>query len=171
MGAFHLQTGDMLAESPPGAWLVHQCNCTTRSAAGLAKQIFGAYPAANTYRDTNWIRVPGTIHMTRGTPQNVINLYGQRKPGRTDSSETTEQRIQWFCAGLDAILRAIDERTIPSDATFCFPRIGCGMAGGEWDAYEPLLRAFATQVPPAATVIVWHFRSDEAGPGRFCAVK
>lgn len=90
MAAFVSRNGNMLTESPQGAWLVHQCNCMTRSAAGLAKEIFAAYPAANTYRQQ--LRVPGTIYIAHGTPHNVINLYGQQKPGRADATETHDDR-------------------------------------------------------------------------------
>ena len=36
----------------------HQCNCVTKDAKGLAKQIFDAFPWANDYCTD---RIPGTI--------------------------------------------------------------------------------------------------------------
>lgn len=46
------RTGDLCvaAQHPKISYIAHQCNCTTRVAQGLAKQIFDTFPSANVYK-------------------------------------------------------------------------------------------------------------------------
>ena len=51
--------GDLLLGQD--TYIVHQANCVTSTAAGIARQIFNSYPYANTYKHRTKANEPGTI--------------------------------------------------------------------------------------------------------------
>jgi len=127
-------------------YVVHQCNCLTTYASGLAHQIFEMYPDADTYRP-GARRTPGTISVHG----RIVNLYGQRYPGRPSRLETPEIRLGWFRSGLDALAAHIGGER---DAVCAFPHgIGCGLAGGDWGAYKSVLCAWAEANPRIRVLI------------------
>ena len=122
-------------------YIVHQCNCTTTSSAGLANQIFAQYPEANTYRDVKYKRQVGTISCHPVDNKVVINIYAQRYPGSAKAPhDTAEQRLRWFETCLLEIskIHPIREIAVPY-------KIGCGLAAGNWDRYLNSLQQFATR--------------------------
>jgi len=134
-------------------YIVHQCNCRTRSSRGLATAVFARWPAANTYAD-RFVRVPGSVDIRCGR---IVNLYGQDRPGGPSRDETAEQRLTWFRDALAELAQRINGRA----ASCGFPYgIGCGLAGGDWRAYEQELRAWQCRHPNIAVRI---YRYSEAG--------
>ena len=140
---------------------MHQCNCRTTRAWGLAYSLFGSFPHADTYTvpsDPKLApmppkRVPGTftLHGGPGTGlRGVINLYGQDAPGKASvAAETKAQRLTWFT---NALLQLAD---VPNLRSVAFPHgIGCGLAGGSWAQYEAALVEFAVLVPETEVYIV-----------------
>lgn len=118
--------GDLLTiDYGDGEYMVHQTNCESKRAAGIASDIFKMYPDANTYK-ASAVRVPGTISVHHP----VINLYGQQKPGKARSAAKRKERLEWFRSGLDAIAEIDDIETL-----YIPYNIGSGMAGGVWPAY------------------------------------
>jgi O-acetyl-ADP-ribose deacetylase (regulator of RNase III) len=154
----HHVRGDLLAHDAD--YLVHQCNCRTTRAWGLAYSLFGSFPHADTYTvpsDPKLApmppkRVPGTltVHGGPGTGlRGVINLYGQDAPGKASAAETKAQRLTWF---QNALLQLAD---VPDLKSVAFPHgIGCGLAGGSWRQYEAALVEFAALVPETEVYIV-----------------
>jgi O-acetyl-ADP-ribose deacetylase (regulator of RNase III) len=130
-------------------YIVHQTNCLTHKGLGLSKAIFTAFPHADVYSDGT-IRRPGTI-LVRGdgkTQRFVINLFGQRRPGRATASEPASVREQWFRDGLN------DINKLEGLTSIAFPYgVGCGLAGGSWNHYEKILNEFADKVE--AKVVVY----------------
>lgn len=141
-------------------YLVHQCNCRTTRAWGLAYSLFNKFPHANTYMVPSHLkdssvhlkRVPGTytIHGGHKTGlRGIINIYGQEAPGKASTTETNEQRLIWF---KNALLQLAEEPNLKSIA---FPYgIGCGLAGGTWTQYENALLDFAALVQDTQVYIV-----------------
>lgn len=155
----HHVRGDLLAHDAD--YIVHQCNCRTTRAWGLAYSLFGSFPHADTYTvpsDPKLApmppkRVPGTftLHGGPGTGlRGVINLYGQDAPGKASAAaETKAQRLTWF---QNALLQLAD---VPNLKSVAFPHgIGCGLAGGTWAQYEAALVEFAAHVPTTEVYIV-----------------
>jgi O-acetyl-ADP-ribose deacetylase (regulator of RNase III) len=146
--------------SYPCNYVVHQCNCRTKGAKGLAESIFSKWPQANTYRN-NVQRIVGTIDIfdvsdnnsindnpnnsINNNPKNkkyVVNLYGQKKPSKADEVETWQKRLLWFESGLKQLASVVQPNTVVA-----FPYlIGCGLAGGNWLHYELKIREFSEQV-------------------------
>ena len=100
---------------------------------------------------------PGTVsvhHDNMALKPSVINLYAQMGGGTAQPKgqwgETAEKRIQWFRDSL-AALTARRLRL----ASIAFPwRIGCGLAGGCWDAYRAAIVEFAHANPAVRVAIV-----------------
>lgn len=133
--------GDLLDIKPgPGEYIVHQTNCQSKRAAGLATKLFQKYRDANTYKKSSkYTRTPGTISV-HGP---IINLYGQDAQGMTTSSIIQKRRREWFQNGLDAISKTIGDATV-----IYFPYgIGCGMAGGTWSKYLLMISNWAKNQP------------------------
>ena len=148
----HHVHGDLLAHDAD--YIVHQCNCRTTRAMGLACSLFCSFPHADTYNPKLAPmppkRVPGTLtlHGGPGTGlRGVINLYGQDAPGKT--AETKAQRLTWFQNALQQLA------DVPNLNSVAFPHgIGCGLAGGSWTQYEAALGAFAVLTPKTEVYIV-----------------
>ncbi|CAD7964202.1 unnamed protein product [Amoebophrya sp. A25] len=93
-------------------FIVHQTNCVTTSAAGLAKFLFTRYPYADMYTrgyHGHGQRIPGKsvlCHPPSGRSGNkpepiVVNLFGQKKVGaKPPKGDTREEREAWFKEGL-----------------------------------------------------------------------
>lgn len=149
-------TGDITEANEK--YIVHQCNCVTKRAKGLAQSIFDKYPYSNTYK----LRVgpqldrPGTIQIRgNGTSQRyVINLMGQVKGGKPkDPNDTAQKRLQYFRAGLQQIAK------IPDLTSIAFPyNIGCGLAGGNWESYQAELEEFA--IHANVPVVIYKFNQE-----------
>ena len=128
-----IKHGDLLLSKED--FIVHQCNTTSKGASGLAYTIFMECPESNTY-DGEYaeLRKVGTVSSTFS----VINLYGQRHPGRANNTDdTATMRLKWFKQGLFAISKNRDIESL------AFPYlIGSSLAGGKWDNYLNALLAF-----------------------------
>jgi O-acetyl-ADP-ribose deacetylase (regulator of RNase III) len=141
--------GDLLTAREQ--FLVHQCNCVSRRAAGLAAALFARFPEADVYaarRAGHDLALFGhiTVH------GRVINLYGQIAPGRAASpdggSDTAERRLSAFKSGLREVA------ALPGLRSVAFPfGIGCGLAGGNWPDYFAALQDFAARVPEARVAL------------------
>jgi len=154
--------GDLLNSNEE--YIVQQCNCLTVSSHGLSKSISDKYGkwadpycqrkrigkrnlAQEQYRDK-----PGTIKILTSTPSdpkittvqpNVVCIFGQWVPGVPGKYKTYpkweidnyENRLKWF---EEALL------SIPSDIKrLAFPyKIGCGLAGGNWNKYYKIIQKF-----------------------------
>lgn len=132
-------------------YIVHQCNCTTTYALGLARSIFDEFPEANTYINENTAlrRVPGGIHIIG----KIVNLYGQIRPGKPSvkcENDSYLNRLEYFNRGLNALASVING----VDATIAVPKyIGCGLAGGDWNKYLARLEELEICHPNISIVI------------------
>lgn len=137
-------------EERPGSVLVHQCNCVTTRAGGLAAVVFAWLPAANDYIHSDRVRKPGTAVLH----QRVANLYGQRYPGRAKRHETAKQRLVWFSAALNDLATQLPSAEGHRTTVLMPHGIGCGLAGGEWSAYEAAIERWANANTGHIDVIV-----------------
>lgn len=151
--------GDIFEQ--PGV-LVHQTNTVTVGrAAGLAKEVFARFPSSNEYVE-QVVRTPGTVHIfdvsACGAPTAaVVNLYGQTHPGKPKpgSGDDASQRTRFFASALEALKVETEQRRF---TRILFPHtIGCGLAGGDWNAYKQMIFDFARTVQ-ADVFIVKHIQ-------------
>jgi len=124
-------------------YLIHQCNCTSKHSKGLAKLIFDKYSNSNTYINLNYKRQQGTIsyHINSNLNKIIINMYAQLYPGKSNlTNDTKENRIYWFkcCLNVISKIGTITSIAVPY-------KIGCGLAGGDWNEYINILEQFSKE--------------------------
>lgn len=162
-------TGDLL--SAPEQYIVHQTNCVTTKGGGLAHFLFAKFPYADVYASrtpedcevTSLRDKPGDIIISGdGQDQRyIINLMGQLYPGGSwdDMPEDNEAaRHKFFYNGLLKIAKLKDLKSI------AFPwKIGCGLAGGNWEYYSGVLENFAKYVSDTqgTRVVIYRREGDE----------
>lgn len=97
------------------------------------QKVFEKFSYANTYKK-GVERISGTIHaMKKEGCKTIINMYAQCTPGKPNKDETKEMRLKWFKQCL------IDVEKLKL-GTIAIPyRIGCGLAGGDWENYKAAL--------------------------------
>ena len=150
-------------------FVVHQTNCRyKRPGLGLAKHIFQKWPHSDVYSSrAPWVKGtqydrPGSLAI-RGagfgpTPsckagRGVINLFGQDWQGKKEKAATSweesrRMRLGWFEQAVREISR------IPGLTSVAFPfKIGCNLAGGDWDAYLRVLNGLAASCPSVRVVV------------------
>ena len=158
--------GDLLSANGV-QFIVHQTNCVSKGAQGLARSIFQRFPYADVYARraaTGRKDTPGTIDVRGGDRggdrgggdghrQGIIGVFGQHGPGKPKGGadgafDSRAARLGWFAQGLAAIAR------IPHLRSVAFPfQIGCGLAGGDWPSFRAALEAFAADVAPRSVTV------------------
>ena len=123
-----------------GDIIIHGCNCYKVMGAGIAKEIHQKYPGAyaadlnyGEYGDDSKL---GTYSKWRGQHYfnhkiniTVLNLYSQVYP----NPKLNPFRYDAFEIGLVKILNDFPVETIAT------PKIGSGLAGGNWEKIEELI--------------------------------
>lgn len=151
-------------------YLCHQCNCVTKRAAHLSKDVFTRYPYANIYSTRTNPDMPGfPIIKGNGSDQRyVVNILGQYYPGSPkypDSNlDGTKAREKYF---YHALLRLAK---VPNLESLAFPyAIGCGAAGGNWDHYLSMITNFANYIEKTqnAKVFIYQLKDDMANSIKF----
>lgn len=155
--------------------IVHQTNCVTRKPHGFSEEIAKKWPHANIYGLRNGSTpntaytsdegVPGTCTLLKTNvhkPSQVACLLAQICPGNGKSDywcrrygkmfvdDTVSKRAEYFRQALSDLAEKIikisddDEK---KDRVVAFPfRIACGLAGGSWNVYEPMIHVFADNI-------------------------
>ncbi len=138
-------------------YIIHQCNCVSHAAGGLAFQIFKEFTWADSYSNRNLSTVPGTIEILGDEllgQRKIVNLYGQVYPGKPKDPISLLDghvvRERYFLDGLKLLKDHIGENT----SSVAFPwQIGCGLAGGEWSHYLLMMTDFSSQMPNVDVVM------------------
>jgi O-acetyl-ADP-ribose deacetylase (regulator of RNase III) len=126
-------------------YLIHQTNCVSHFAAGIAQTIFSKFPYANVYANRIEEDLPGHIVICgNGKDQRyIVNLMGQFYPGGYSESDIDNEkaRQQYFHKGLLRLAK------IPNLESVAFNfKIGCGIGGGNWNWYKGTLENFANYI-------------------------
>lgn len=137
--------------------ICQQNNCWTRKPHGLSKVIQEKFPYVRLYANrlgktpniANEPDEPGKCHLfTKEKSVTVACLLGQWRPGvpgkwnhvypeHEELNDTFGQRQVWFSDALDDMAKQLD-----SGRTWvvAFPyKIGCGLAGGNWEHYLDII--------------------------------
>jgi O-acetyl-ADP-ribose deacetylase (regulator of RNase III) len=127
--------GDLVKEAELFDVIAHCCNCYCNMGAGIAPQIKAKFPEAyladcTTERgDESKL---GTITFTENTTPIVVNLYGQY-----DYTGRRHGEMDLDYDALRSALRAMKQEF--SGLLFGLPKIGAGLAGGDWDVIEAII--------------------------------
>ncbi len=128
-------TGDLVRDAENFDVIIQCANCFCTMGAGIAPQIKKKFPEAyevdceTISGDKNKL---GTITYTKLTKPTVINLYGQygfngRKHGEVDVDYDAVR------SGLKLVKENFSGKFIG------MPKIGAGLAGGNWDIIERII--------------------------------
>lgn len=139
----------------PDTFIAHQCNCTGKYVGGVAAAIFEKWPSANDNIRSTQGKF-GTIKIHKVEKKKfVVNMFSQYHSGGLDElfgKDSAQDRMLRFYDALFIMHRTLKyktERLIFKDLplTISFPYlIGCGIAGGDWEAYFSMLEGFSNVI-------------------------
>lgn len=154
MEVIHYVTGDATTPQGEGAKvIIHVCNDVGGWGKGFVLALSRRWPQPEaSYR--RWHREGddspfelGQVQFVQVEPMLwVANLIGQH--GVRPSDGRPPIRYEAIRAGLSRVA----EFASKNSATVHMPRIGCGLAGGNWDEVEPLIREALIAAGVAVTV-------------------
>jgi hypothetical protein len=141
-------------------YIMQQCNCLTITSHGLSKTLADYFPHGDAYKGRRPMgrrncaikedrQEPGSVGIIEGDdnlPQ-IICLYTQFRPGKTTSKysyptdypDQDNDRLRYFVEGLDCLLDYFEDECVKIAVPY---KIGCGLAGGNWEIYLKLLTDF-----------------------------
>lgn len=168
------QDGDILNCTQP--WLVHQLNCVSSGARGLAAVLFDRYPSTNAYARRSGPSTPATIDVAAVRADlRVVGLYSQYYPGTASRGrevlDDADTRLLWFRESLHAFashhLHEPAARDPTARCSVAAPfLIGCGLAGGDWPSYEEALKVWARRWSVDLVLYQLETGAEAAGRGR-----
>lgn len=142
-------------------YILHQCNCVSENAKGIAKSIFDAFPWANTYSKRVEPSIKGTIDI-RGNGKDcrfVINAYVQYYPGKPIGTDDYKSRLYSLIQCFDEIekIQEIESIGIPVG-------MGSHLAGGIWSDYLSLIEDLAIELKKSqnAEVILYNYDNKKS---------
>jgi len=134
-------TGDLLKSED--AVIAHCCNCFCVMGAGVAKAIKNKYPqvyAADTATEKGAERKLGSFSKASISNKNnvvtVYNLYGQYYYGFSSDGKPP---IHYNALRLSLRNMAVDLKTNQYDGAISLPRLGAGLAGGNWRTIQKII--------------------------------
>lgn len=148
MGTYKEVDGDLIKLAQQGEFEVigHGCNTFLAMGSGIAPQIARAFPAAEeadnqTLRgDVNKLGNFTYAECMTDDKQllYVVNIYSQYKPG---SPGPGRYDIPLDYDALVLALRKINFMMVEEELqTIGLPRIGCGLAGGNWEVVQAIIQ-------------------------------
>lgn len=147
--------GDLFSDLYSTIPVMHQCNCKTNHALGLAKTIFEMYTESDIYSDKSIKRVPGTIIVKESKNRLIYNALAQFYPGPSKchwTFDTSKQRLEWFEKCLRLVIQDLQNRNLRE---LCIPhKIGCTLAGGDWSLYYQVIQTVANEHPSLKIYVV-----------------
>jgi len=129
--------GDLVRDAKNYDVIVHGCNCFCTMGSGIAPQIKAKFPeayavdCATTKGDK--LKLGTITHTVKQSTPTVVNLYSQygyngRNHGQIDLDYDALR------SGMKLIKQKFSGKTIG------MPKIGAGLAGGDWDKIEKIIQ-------------------------------
>ncbi len=130
--------GDLLKLADEGYFdvIAHGCNCFCVMGSGIAPQIKAKYPeayAVDCETTAGDIKKLGTITYTKNTTPIVVNIYSQY-----DTKGRRQGKMDLDYDALRSGIKAMKEKF--SGKRFGLPKLGAGLAGGDWDIIEQIIK-------------------------------
>jgi O-acetyl-ADP-ribose deacetylase (regulator of RNase III) len=163
--------GDLIELALEGQfnYIAHGCNCFHAMKSGIAGQIAQRFAIAaavdrfTLYGDRSklgsWSLAPATTY--GGSPFFIVNAYTQYTYSR--SKDVFEYgAFDTFLDNFGAMLIKELEVSKSGAQTVGFPKIGCGLAGGDEATIVKKLEAFANRVEPCGvkvSLVEWERKS------------
>lgn len=126
----------------------HQVNCRRVMGSGIAKQIREKYPEVFQAYARKTPMLGEILPVSCLDGRICVNMYAQDGYGR-DKQYTDYQAFQKCLDSLVGFLA-----TQRQDAVVAFPyNIGCGLAGGDWNVVEKLLKDFSGKIRQSVVIV------------------
>lgn len=140
-----------LLDATEEQFLLHQCNCVSNGASGLAASLFQRFPHANVYATRKIADIPGTIDV-RGNGKDqrfIVNAFAQYYPGGPDTQEHDGKRAREEYLR-NCLLRVAQLH--PQSIALPFG-LGAGLARGDWNIIMGIIQEFALRLPDTKVVL------------------
>lgn len=132
--------GDILASNE--AIIVHGCNCSGGFGSGIAGQISRKYPEAKraylTAYERRWTRLGNYDVVYVNESLRIVNAFTQQKYGPVD---------QGPYVSYPAIRSIIQQLSKQFPDGFAMPKMGAGLAGGNWEVIEKIINEETPNTP------------------------
>ncbi|QAY00136.1 hypothetical protein EcWhh1_206 [Escherichia phage EcWhh-1] len=133
--------GDIVALFLQGNNVAHGCNCFHTMGSGVAGQLAKAYPPILAIDKTTYLghlEKLGTFTQATGNKGQICyNLYTQYEPGpNLDYGALVNCMIELNRTAKGLLFKP----------RIYIPRIGCGIAGGDWDKVYQLINLFTPDI-------------------------
>ncbi len=134
----------------PEKFIVHGCNAQGKMGSGVAKVLFEQYPTVRSlyliqHHGHMMMGKPflGSTHVCPSAPHTIINAITQDKYGYDGK----------LYVSYDALLKVfleINDELAPQLGieALAMPRIGCGLAGGDWRIVAEIIENTSTNYQP-----------------------
>lgn len=130
------QYGDILTTD--AKYIAHCVNAQHAMNSGVARAIRDRYPKA--YDDyMSSVLSMGKVILSKNEPHNILHIVGQEFYGRAPGHRYVDYPS--LRKGIATINKHISEPV-------AFPRIGCGLAGGDWVVVAKIIEEEATNFQP-----------------------
>lgn len=127
--------GDLLAHKDKFDYIAHGCNCFHLMGAGIAGQVSSQFP--NTYLADIQNSIKGDTNklgdFTYDKEDKILNLYTQYQPGPNVDYDAIRK-----------VFRKLNKE-FPGKH-IAIPRIGCGIAGGDWNLVTKIISEECTNI-------------------------
>lgn len=134
----------------------HQCNCFCRMGRGIAPQLAEAFPEVRVADNNTYDIEPdnklGSITIAETEGPVIYNAYGQLHwkhypvaPGRNTD----------YGALANALVKIRRDMQSKGLRTLGLPKIGCGLAGGDWFKVREIIAQVFDSYDIAVTVFIW----------------
>jgi O-acetyl-ADP-ribose deacetylase (regulator of RNase III) len=134
------------AISSPTRTLAHGCNAQGRMGKGFAKLVRDRYPGsfdAYVKKHHESGLAPGDVVPWKGPDRNILNCITQRYYGNDGRLYADYDAIRTCMRTIEKAARAHVARRdgiFHDEPVLGMPRIGTGLAGGDWNVIERILR-------------------------------
>lgn len=126
--------GDLFDTTAP--FICHQVNCKGKMGSGVAKQVRSLYPKAyemymKACKEYNGDLL-GRVQICCVKDKHIVNMFAQDRYGY-DGKQYTNYTAFEYC------LNKLKTRVQPGETIAMPYKIGCGLAGGDWNVVYQLI--------------------------------
>lgn len=119
-------------------YIAHCVNAQHAMNSGVAKAIREQYPKAyDDYMSSQLVL--GKVILSKNEPHNILHIVGQKYYGREQGRVYVDYVA--LRRGIHTINKHITEPV-------AFPKIGCGLAGGDWNIVSQIIEEESTNFQP-----------------------
>ena len=120
-------------------YIAHGCNCQNKMGSGVAKALFTKFPEVkeryhNKFKHieiTNYKYLLGSVQTVISNDKKIFNCFTQEYYGYDGKKYVN------YCSIVKAFLSLA--YILKDSGPLAIPKIGCGLAGGDWNIVEQLI--------------------------------